>query len=373
MPSLANLREPSSWDEFYFQDHMRADALHWLTEDKLPNLIFISGRPGVGKTAWAKLFIKSLLCLNRKPGDFQPCNDCAICNHDPRDAGAASNIIWVQAGKEERMADQVNLALEEANSTPYGYRDFADYKVIVFDEVQTLATIQLQKLLYFPDLGDRMTANRVVFIAITMNEEKVDPVIREALRSRGAYLRMRKVSQAQVVEYLAKYCPDAPAESLRLIAKFSKGNLREANNRLEDCIRRDPSLNHFSVSLQLEFMDSTARKKLWELLEACHAQNVRGYAVFREFWTEHVEPRVDSHVLIQQMVEDVQHSMDFGATQMQHIALTLMFQYFTSPSPLRVEQVMRLLMGFKIINPKIFDHCPPSTIDQFVPTLNEGN
>lgn len=359
MGSLALKLDPKTWEDFYFQDPAVRDAKHWIEKEDYPNLIFISGPPGVGKTRFAKLLVQTVHCLNRKPGEFRNCGHCEVCKKDPRDSSATSNVVWVQAGTGEQMAKMVRTALQEANEPPYAAEEHRWYKFIVFDELQTLKQ-HLDKLLFYPDL-QRTDTNRIIFIGITMNISALDDVDLEAFKSRASYLNFQRLSHSQIYKILQDKFPKAPVESLRMIATESNGNIRAAYNRLEDCFRYSENLNPVEVSIRLQFCDARLRKKLWQLTEKA-VFGAAGAFVFkelREFW-ESLEHYVSEEKLLTQLIEDLCRSFELNPTETKQQALSLFIRQQSSEVPLKLSQFMKVFTGQSLIDYELFDQYEPT-------------
>jgi DNA polymerase III delta prime subunit len=353
MSSQAIKKDPKSWDELKFQDQAVQLAKKWLSSDQLPNMIFISGQPGVGKTAYAKLLANSLRCETRKAGSPDGCGKCRICTSDPRDSGVLDNIVWVQSGQDETLTRQLNIALEEINSSTYGILPaHRDYKVVVIDEAQRLNRQQLQDLLFFPDLGSRMDRNRVLLIFVTMAEDRIDPVIANALKSRSTYLRFRTPSRKEILELLRESYPSLPPESLNIVARESNGNIRWAHNLIHDCVELDEYLNEETVVTYLQLLSNKDRRKLWLTMQACDARTGAGFKEYRAFWEG--LSMVDHAALARQLMEDIELSINSQPRDIQMKALAVLAQYLSGTSPLRLNQVLYQVLGAPVVDLALF-------------------
>lgn len=353
MSSQAIKHDPKTWRELKYQDTAVKLAQKWLAENKFPNMVFVSGSPGVGKTSFTKLLVNSIRCTNRQAGEVNGCGKCRICKQDPRDSGAMDNIVWIQSGKEETLGAQLNEALDEINSPTYGILpDHRDYKVIVIDEAQRLNRQQLQDLLFFPDLGSRMNRNRVLVVFVTMAEEKIDPVIRDALRSRSTYLKFRTPTPADVAEGLMSIYPLANRQSVELIATRSNGNFRWGHNTIGDCLDLDPQLSEVTVSAQLQLLSSNDRKELWSILESCDSNTGAGFKRYRAFWSALTD--VDHAALAEQLIRDVEESINSMPSEGQMKALIMLSEYVSGITRLRLHQVLYPLVGMKLVDMSLF-------------------
>lgn len=133
--TLAQDLNPKVWEEYFGFTNMTNRLKESIIKDINPGAIFISSTTGIGKTAVTCLFIKSGLCLNRKPDEHNPCGYCENCKSDPRTHDYDGNVIWVQRGSGDTISSQVNLAVQSAYTpaTPLSMAK-PGKKYIVFDE-----------------------------------------------------------------------------------------------------------------------------------------------------------------------------------------------------------------------------------------------
>lgn len=354
MSTQAIEKDPKNWDEFKFHTSSKQQAVKWLSTNKFPNMIFISGKSGTGKTAYAKLLVNSIHCVNRKAGEYQPCGECFICRSDPRDAPPERNVVWIQSGQEEKLGAQINLALAEANLPVYGMpEEHQAYKIIVVDEAQRLNKTQLQDLLFLPDLGQRMARNKILFIVITMDEENLNPTVKDALRSRSSYQKFRGLSEEETYVFLKNHYPEAPEDSLRMISSQVEGNLRWAHNLVADCKDLDPRLSVAAVSEKLLIATPEERKRLWIILENCKPETYQYFKIYKEFISE-LESWCDFQDLAVLLLKDIEESINSQPTGEQWSAMFSLAEFCQKTVPLRLNQVLYSLMGKKIIDYSLF-------------------
>lgn len=355
MPNLAITRNPSNWEEYMYHDIQVKLIQGWIKSNNLPNAIYVSGPTGVGKTSAVSLLIKSILCQNRKAGEYEPCGVCNSCKLDPRTAGAANNVVWIQTGNAEATINaQVNYALEEALQPPNGFAEEHRYwKFIVVDELQSVPRNTLQNLLFYPELNDVVSRNRVVFIFITMEESRLDPVVRSALASRCERLYFKALTKQQIKDFVKYLNPDIPEDSLEMISLAANGSMRDALNRFDTCTQIDPLLNPTVVADVLFFADAETRQTLWELLEACESRTKQAYNQLWEFWKA-LSERVDAEFLLMQMDNDIDKSLLINPNEEQLIARHIIYTHHISRAKCNVWDVIKQLAGRSIISYEIF-------------------
>src|SRR4030042_3909462 len=70
---------PQVFSDVVGQEHVVQTLTNALSSGIISHAYLFSGPRGSGKTTVARLLAKSLNCLNRKAGEFEPCNKCSSC------------------------------------------------------------------------------------------------------------------------------------------------------------------------------------------------------------------------------------------------------------------------------------------------------
>jgi DNA polymerase III gamma/tau subunit len=343
MTNLAVKLDPKTWDDYYFHGKQINHLRKFIKENNHPFAITVSGHTGSGKTTAVKLYIKSLLCLNRNHGDDVPCGECANCLADPRTGETLNNVIWVQQGQDEKISAQINKALEEASSPPYGLEEeHRHYKVIVFDELQSIPRNWLQALLFYPEIPQLMRRNRVIFVFITMDESKIDPSIFKPLAARTFYLRFRGLTEDEITEYLSAKFNNFPQESKEIISHYADGSIRFALSAYEKCVADDPNLSPISVAETLYYASKETRKNLWSLLQS------RNWKELNQFWKDN-SPFIDPEKLIGQLLRDLDNTLINGGGNDAHLkAKHILYSYLVSNAKVNAFDAIKMLAGFQL-------------------------
>ena len=79
MSVLYRKYRPQTFSEVVGQDHVKKILSQELKRGEVGHAFLFMGPRGVGKTTLARILAKSLNCLNRKDGEFEPCNTCNNC------------------------------------------------------------------------------------------------------------------------------------------------------------------------------------------------------------------------------------------------------------------------------------------------------
>lgn len=168
-------------------------------------------------TTMARIFSKALNC-EAKTG--KPCGVCASCKEDINSSPYYSEYDSAAMGSVENIRDLRDT---------FAYRITSGWTVNVFDESHTLSVAAQSALLKIIEEAPP----RVFFLFATTNIEKVIKTI----RSRSLELRFDPIPHDKVVQNIKliteKLGKPVPEDILSLIAKKSKGHMRNAHMLLD--------------------------------------------------------------------------------------------------------------------------------------------
>ena len=211
---------PQTLAEVVGQEQVTQTLRNALTSGRVAHAYLFYGTRGTGKTTTGRILAKAVNCVTNGKGE--PCNTCHICQAITE--GRALDVIEIDAAS-NRGIDEIRDLRERVNYAP----NQARYKVYIIDEVHMLtkeASNALLKTLEEPP-------PHIIFILATTEAHKVLPTI----LSRCQRFDFRRISQADIVSKLTHICSaediHVDPDSLRLIAKFATGSLRDAENLLE--------------------------------------------------------------------------------------------------------------------------------------------
>lgn len=356
---------PVKWEDYYWHDDEVTMVQRWIAgaPNTLPQSLFVTGPTGVGKTSLVLLMLKSIRCLNRQPGQFAPCGECAACTDetDLRYADrSTSNVHWIQPGgfTTETIDSAVKQALRAANQGPIlSGAPHRDILFIVFDEWHKIKSDLRQQVLIRSEV--EIPHNNVMFIFITMQEEDLPEEDRIALSSRGNRIKLMPLTEQRITTYLIdkynEYSDTFPhkhtikQDAAELIAKQSRGSLRYADSHYSQCLEymrtRDESLiTEETVAMALKLSTWSERKVLWDLL----SQRMVSYKKVNNVISAMLDS-TDPSVLIRQLQEDLLLSIDANPTDEKFVANQLFCQLIMHPRSYPLSAVLLQLRGQQLI------------------------
>ncbi len=211
---------PQTLAEVVGQEPVTQTLLNALASGRVSHAYLFCGPRGTGKTSTGRILAKAVNCLTGGKGE--PCNACDMCRAITE--GRALDVIEIDAASNTGV-DDIRSLREKVNYAPNQSR----HKVYIIDEIHMLsnsASNALLKTLEEPP-------PQVIFILATTEVHKVLPTI----LSRCQRFDFRRLSQVDIVSKLSHICDvegiRAEPEALRLVARSSRGSLRDAENLLE--------------------------------------------------------------------------------------------------------------------------------------------
>lgn len=283
---------PFDFDDVCGQDRITDILKYEVASGKTSHAYLFCGSRGTGKTSCAKILAKAVNCLDPQNGN--PCNRCEACRSI--DSGIATDVIEMDAASNNGV-DNVRNLKDEISFTPALLR----YRVYIIDEVHMMSSQAFNALLKTLE----EPPGYVIFILATTEYNKLPTTI----VSRCQRFDFRRISSDVIVERLMKISEkegiDLAEDGARLIARASRGGLRDAVSLLELCAGSKIKIDSRHVAATIGGADRDSAYKLIEALGRSDYESV--YSTVREiimssgdisvFWQEIIDSYRDIMVV----------------------------------------------------------------------------
>ena len=207
---------PSTFESVVGQKYLTPTLKNAIQSNKLAHAYLFCGPRGVGKTSCARIFAKTINCLN-PTADGEACNACESCrafneqrSYNIHELDAASN----------NSVDDIRQLVEQVRIPP----QIGKYKVYIIDEVHMLSASAFNAFLKTLEEPPR----HAIFILATTEKHKILPTI----LSRCQIYDFNRISVEDTVNHLSyvasKEGISAEPEALNVIAMKADGGMRDA-------------------------------------------------------------------------------------------------------------------------------------------------
>ena len=214
---------PQKFDEVVGQQHISQTLKNAIKNNRIAHAYIFAGPRGIGKTTTARIFAKSLNCLNLQNGE--PCNECENCQLF--NTSQSLDIIEID-GASNRRIDEIRVLRDSVKYAPMNGK----YKIYIIDEVHMLTTESFNALLKTLE----EPPEHVVFIFATTDVHKVPLTI----ISRCQRFDFRRIEVNEIKALLKKISEAEEIKiddtSLTLIAKKADGALRDAQSLFDQVV-----------------------------------------------------------------------------------------------------------------------------------------
>lgn len=257
---------PQTFADLIGQEALVKTLSNAIKLDKVAHAYLFTGPRGTGKTSSARIFAKSLNCVNGPT--TEPCGKCPNCLDMMN--GSSLDVIELDAASNNSVEDARNL-LEKTQFVPIS----GNYKIYIIDEVHMLSTAAFNALLKTLEEPPK----KLIFILATTEPHKVlETIISRCqrfdfrrIKSEDIFKRLKHISELEKI--------NITDEAIRLIARKSFGGMRDALAMLDqasvlaldgktidvpDVLSIIGSLSEDSL---FEIVDTLAHKKPEKLLE----------------------------------------------------------------------------------------------------------
>ncbi|MDO5522980.1 MAG: DNA polymerase III subunit gamma/tau [Bacteroidia bacterium] len=198
------------------QEALTTTLKNAIARNKLAHAYLFCGPRGVGKTTCARIFAKTINCLNLTP-EHEACNRCESCV--AFDEQRSYNIHELDAASNNSV-DDIRTIIDQVRIPP----QIGKYKVYIIDEVHMLSPSAFNSFLKTLEEPPA----HAIFILATTEKHKIIPTI----LSRCQVYDFNRISISDMVNHLQYVAQKenvlAEPEALNIIAQKADGGMRDA-------------------------------------------------------------------------------------------------------------------------------------------------
>lgn len=212
---------PSTFDSVVGQKAITNTLKNAIRNHHLAQAYLFTGPRGVGKTTSARIFAKTINCMNidleNNPDMIEPCNVCESCRSFSENA--SFNIMELDAASNNSV-DDIRRLVDQVRIPP----QVGKFKVYIIDEVHMLSQAAFNAFLKTLEEPPAY----VKFILATTEKHKIIPTI----LSRCQVYDFKRISISDIASYLAYVAEKenvvTEEAALHLIAQKADGAMRDA-------------------------------------------------------------------------------------------------------------------------------------------------
>lgn len=207
---------PITFDSVVGQSSITTTLKNAIVNNHLAQAYLFCGPRGVGKTTCARIFAKTINCLN-PTADMEPCNECESCKAFNEDR--SYNIHELDAASNNSVED-IRSIIDQVRIPP----QIGNYSVYIIDEVHMLSQAAFNAFLKTLEEPPR----HAIFILATTEKHKVLPTI----LSRCQVYNFSRITVEDAVAQLSRVAENegikADPDALMVIAQKADGAMRDA-------------------------------------------------------------------------------------------------------------------------------------------------
>ena len=207
---------PMSFDSVVGQHALTTTLKNAIASEHLAHAYLFCGPRGVGKTTCARIFAKTINCMNRQP-DGEACNECESCKSFNEQR--SYNIIELDAASNNGVED-IKILMEQTRIPP----QVGKYKVFIIDAVHMLSQAAFNAFLKTLEEPPA----HVIFILATTEKQKILPTI----LSRCQVYDFKRMEIQDIVTHLQQVAQQegytTETAALNVIAEKADGGMRDA-------------------------------------------------------------------------------------------------------------------------------------------------
>ena len=207
---------PVTFDTVVGQGSLTTTLKNAIQSGRLAHAYLFCGPRGVGKTTCARIFAKTINCLNPRQ-DGEACGECESCA--AFNEGRSYNIHELDAASNNSVED-IRVLIEQVRIPP----QIGKYKVFIIDEVHMLSQAAFNAFLKTLEEPPQ----HAIFILATTEKHKILPTI----MSRCQIYDFKRMGVNDIVGHLKHVAEQenikAEDAALNIIAQKADGGMRDA-------------------------------------------------------------------------------------------------------------------------------------------------
>ncbi|MDO4569733.1 MAG: DNA polymerase III subunit gamma/tau [Planctomycetia bacterium] len=220
---VARRYRPQNFAELVGQEHIAKALANAIAANRIGHAYLFTGARGVGKTSSARIFAKSLNCVQGPT--ITPCNECEVCRSIS--AGEDLDVLEID-GASNRGIDEIRSLRQNVTVRPVRSR----FKIYIIDEVHMLTREAFNALLKTLE----EPPEHVKFIFCTTEAGKIPiTILSRCQRFDFAGISVPNIAQ-RLREIIASEGLEAEPEAVELLAKRAAGSMRDGQSLLEQLL-----------------------------------------------------------------------------------------------------------------------------------------
>lgn len=235
---------PVTFQSVMGQNSLITTLKNAIKNNKLSHAYLFCGPHGVGKTTCARIFAKTINCMQRKENG-EACNECVSCQSF--NENRSYNIYELDAASNNSV-DNIRYLTDQIRIPP----QIGPYKVYIIDEVHMLSISAFNAFLKTLE----EPPNHAIFILATTEKYKIIPTILSRCQI-YAFTRITINDIIENLEYIAqKENINTEKEALNIIAQKANGGMRDALSIFDQMVNfTSNNITYQSVIENLNILD----------------------------------------------------------------------------------------------------------------------
>ena len=251
---------PQAIEQIVGQEHIKKALANAINMDRISHAYLFTGPRGTGKTSTARIFAKSLNCVNGPT--ITPCNECENCKNITN--SIPIDVIEIDAAS-NRSVNDADEIIQKVALSPVQSR----YKIYIIDEVHMLTNQAFNALLKTLEEPPK----NVIFILATTEVHKV----LDTIKSRCQRFDFKRITTEDIVKHL-RFIADSEKinitdDALLYIAQNSAGGMRDSIALLDQLSVLNSSESAISVDDINSLLGRLSFSTLTELFKAIIISN----------------------------------------------------------------------------------------------------